>query len=196
MCAFINIGKAAVRSPVAQADKTAFGFGAGIREIHGVSFDHRYGGVSLRAGERLTITTDEFVYAGENGIETMTHHDLGPLVFYAVQTVYLLHGADGAPAGRAIGRMEFTREDGTTDVEELVLGENVCSAEVKAEWAQPAENGFCVAALLNPVPYSDMIYEPGRGNGLKQLSIAIVQTGIVYRVAGITCLLGRQKVHD
>jgi len=196
MCVFVDVAKVSLKQEAGQRDEATRGLGSDVRPIRGVTFDLRSGGVALRAGERLVLTTNDFVYAGEGKIEDMTHKDMGPLVFYAVQTVHLLHGVTGKPSNRRVGRVVFGYEDGSTAEEDLYLGENICSPKVPARWAQMVTNGFCMTSVLNPVPYEDMTFEPGKGHAFRSVTIAIDNRDVVYRVAAITCELGRQKVHE
>jgi hypothetical protein len=196
LCAFVDLGQAVPRPTSGKRDASSRVLGADVRAVQGVTFDLRGGCVSLRAGERIGCATNTFVYAGQKSMESMTQHDMGPLVFYAVQTVYLLHGVAGDTTDRRVGRLEFAYEDGTTNSEDLILGENIGSSKISAEWAKMAVDGLCVTEVLNPVPYGDLTYEPGKGHGLKSLTIVITNRDVVYRLAAMTCKLGRQKVHE
>lgn len=195
-CAFLNAIQASREQKVGRADESTRAFGPAIRAVAGIPFDLRAEGIALWAGERLRFEPDKFVYGGEKGIASSLHPDMGYLALYAVQDVYLLHGTtDGLP-GRVVGRIVFEYEDGSTAGEDFVLGENIGSPTTPAQWAEPVTNGFCVTTVMNPMPYKDMQFETGKGHALKSLTVSMSTTGLVYRLAAITCRLGRQRVHE
>ena len=195
-CAFLTVAKTALEQKAGRPDDTARALGANIRTVKGAPFDLRGGGMALRAGEQLRFASAEFVFAGEGGIASTMHKDMGPLAFYAVQEAYLLHGVTGVSSDKIVGRLVFEYEDGSTVGEDLVLGENIGSPTVPAEWAKMVTNGFCVTTVQNPVTYEELTFEPGKGHALKSLTVSVSNKELTYRVAAITCKLGRQRVHE
>ena len=196
LCAFLDIKNATSARPAAANKAAVPALGDGIRAIQGITFDLRDGGVALRTGEKLVLALTNIIYAGEQGIDRVANHDMGPLVLYSVQEVYLVHRIVGNPPEKRIGAISFEYQDGSTEKEEIVLGENVGSVQVPSQWADNVSDGFCVVKVLNPVPYNDDRFEQGKGHAIKSITIIVSGKDVVYELAAATCKLGRQKVHE
>jgi len=156
----------------------------GIRQIGGVTFDIKDKVVVLKKGERIEAGLKRLRYAGKEGIESQFDHDRGPLVFYKIEAMYLLHTVVGSPKDKTLGKWIFGYKDGSSEEVEIRLGENIGSKDIKAEWAKRAGNGLYVTEVTNPYP----------DKHIKDIRIEIGYDA-EYVLVAVTCQLGREPPH-
>jgi len=185
LCAFVEIEDIATGKFDRDVLKDIQAIGKGIIEIEGISFDIKDKVAVLKKGQSIEIGIDRLKYAGEGGIESQDDHNRGPLVFYKIEAIYFLHTIVGSSTKSVIGKWIFRYRDGTSAEQEIRIGENIGSKGKNAEWAKKVGATLYLTEVTN-------LYLDKDTNGI---SIEI-RGDAEYILVGMTCKLGRQKVHD